>query len=388
MSIEHSRSAKNTMTKKRNVTFSAVGDLMLGDHPVVMGSGIGTMIEKWGPGFPLSKVKDHFRGRDIVFANLEFVLSRANFIPDRLESMEMRSLPEAIDCLTGAGVNTVSVANNHMLQHGSEAFNETIELLKKNGIMPVGLRSTNDEFHSQPVTIERNGMSVGFLGYSCRKEQHFREEPLYAVAEENGMISDITKLKEKTDWVILSLHWGNEFINRPSLDQIRLGRRLVDYGADLIIGHHPHVLQGIERYGDGIIAYSLGNCVSDMWQSRMRESMVFECTLSENRICNSGFIPVRINRDYQPEILSGIAGERLSEKLESWSEELTKGNLSHSKRKATRYQREVRFNTGMYRVQCYFYFLTHLWKYRSSIIRASFKRFLQRRLESLGLRFD
>lgn len=376
------------MTKKKSVTFSAVGDLMLGDHPVVMGSGVGTMIEKRGPGFPLSKVKDRFRGRDIVFANLEFVLSRTNLIPDRLESMEMRSLPEAIDCLTGAGVNAVSVANNHMLQHGAGAFNETIELLKKNGVMPVGLRSTDDEFHSQPIIIERNGMSLGFLGYSCRKEQHFGEEPLYAVAEKDGMASDITKLKEKADWVILSLHWGNEFINRPSLDQIRLGRHLVDCGADLIIGHHPHVLQGIERYRDGIIAYSLGNFVSDMWQSRMKESMIFECTLSENRICNSGFVPVRINRDYQPEILSGTAGERLSKKLESWSEQLTNGGLSYSKQKATRYQREVWFNTGMYRVQCYFYFLTHLWKYRSSIIRASFKRFLQRKLERFGLRSD
>jgi len=370
------------------VTFSAVGDLMLGDHPVVIGHGTGTSIQKHGLDFPFAGVRDYLLTRDIVFANLEFVLSGANLIPDSLESMEMRSFPGAVACLTGTGVTVVNIANNHMLQHGEEAFRETLDVLRENNIGVVGLRATEGDFYSHPCFIERKGLRMGFLGYSYREEKYFGKEPVYAVAEEDRIISDVKAVRESAGIVAVSLHWGDEFINRPSPEQIWLGRKLIDCGVDIVLGHHPHVLQGIERYKNGVIAYSLGNFVADMWQSRMRESMIFDCALSQSGVHDTGFIPARINRSHQPEILSGAEGKQLSKRINLWSDQLSSEDFMKIEEKKKKYLREVRLNTGLYRLQCYFYFLTHIWKYKRSVILASLKRSLQRRMETLGLRFD
>ena len=370
------------------VTLSAVGDLMLGDHPVVIGHGTGTSIQKYGLDFPFAKVRDYLFSRDIVFANLEFVLSGTNLIPDNLESMEMRSFPGAVACLTSAGIAVVNVANNHMLQHGEEAFRETLSVLRENNIGVAGLRATEGDFHSQPCVIERKGVKVGFLGYSYRGEKYFQKEPLYAVAEESRIISDVRAIQKSVNIVAVSLHWGDEFINRPSLEQIRLGRKLIDCGVDIVIGHHPHVLQGIERYKTGVIAYSLGNFVADMWQPRMRESMIFDCALSESGVHDVGFVPARINPKHQPEILSGTKGKKLSDRINLWSEQLRAEDFLNNEEKENKYLKEVRLNTGIYRLQCYIYFLTHIWKYKRSIIFASVKRSLQRRMETLGLKFE
>ena len=187
---------------------------------------------------------------------------------------------------------------------------------------------------------------------------------------------------------MLSVHWGDEFIRCPALEQINLGRRLIDSGVTLIIGHHPHVLQGFERYKKGIIAYSLGNFVSDMRQLSTRETVVFKCQISKNGINNIDYVPVRINRDYQPEILYGTHGVKLQAKMRLWSDDLAKEGFSGIAHKKPRYKRKVKLMTTIYRLQCYLYFLTHLWKYQRSIILSSFKRFLRRRLEFWGLNSD
>ena len=100
---------------------------------------------------------------------------------------------------------------------------------------------------------------------------------------------------------MVSVHWGEEFIQEPAPSEIRLARRLVDAGATLVIGHHPHVLRGIERYGDGCIVYSLGNFVCDMvWDDTLRTSMVFECELTPAGVRDVRLVPVFINDDFQP----------------------------------------------------------------------------------------
>jgi hypothetical protein len=147
-------------------------------------------------------------------------------------------------------------------------------------------------------------------------------------------------------------------------------------------------LQGIEQYGNGVIAYSLGNFVADMWQSRMRESMILDCMLSNNGIHGVGVVPIRINGRYQPEILPGAEGEKLINKTTTWRKELAEEDFSRSEEDMKRYRREVRLNTGLYRLQCYLYFLTHLWRYQRSIVLSSFRRFVLRRLEIFGLNAD
>ena len=124
-----------------------------------------------------------------------------------------------------------------------------------------------------PVSITVAGVGLTFLGYSLRPRQYFTEEPLYAEGREDGILSDVRAARGESDVVIVSLHWGEEFIDRPSPDDVRLAHAIVDGGADLIIGHHPHVLRGVERRGRGWIVYSLGNFVCDMhWEEPLRET--------------------------------------------------------------------------------------------------------------------
>ncbi len=125
--------------------------------------------------------------------------------------------------------------------------------------------------------------------------------------------------------MVVSLHWGDEFIDRPSPADVQLARAIVDAGADLIIGHHPHVLRGVERHGRGWIVYSLGNFVCDMlWEEELRETAIAECRLSKNGVEQVRLLPVRINDDSQPVPLQGEGAARLEQRLARLSSALSR----------------------------------------------------------------
>ena len=179
------------MNQQLKITLCAVGDLMLGDHPVVFGHGVRSRLGKEGKRWLFSKAHKAWEGADIVFGNLESVLSNTGMVTGDLKSSEMRGRPETVHSLAEAGFNILNVANNHILQHGEAAFSETIDLLKQNGIASVGLRSVDGRFYSQPCHVERKGITVGFLGYSFQKEKHTKKPPLYAVAQEDKINADV-----------------------------------------------------------------------------------------------------------------------------------------------------------------------------------------------------
>ena len=167
-------------------------------------------------GFPFEHVAPVLRDGHIIFGNLACVLSNNNFVKGRLSSLQLRGSPDSANGLKQAGFNVVSVTNNHSMDHGIEAFEETIETLRVRNIMPVGLIDSSG--NCIPHVVQRAGVF---------------------------------------------LHWGNEYIQRPSPEQVRLAHTLIDNGADIISGHHPHCLQGIENYKSRLIVYSLGNFVFD-----------------------------------------------------------------------------------------------------------------------------
>ncbi len=207
----------------------------------------------------------------------------------------LRGNPYFADQLKNSNFKLINIANNHIQQHGESPFYNTIDILKQNKIKIIGV----DDL--QPQIIESKGIKLGFFGYSLRPEEN-NLKVLYSQDNKKKIISNINRIKKKVDYIIISLHWGDEYINLPSISQINFAHDIIDAGADVILGHHPHVLQPVEKYKGGIIAYSLGNFVSDMCSEATKKSMILKIIFNQNQISKVELVPTYINKNYQPEI--------------------------------------------------------------------------------------
>jgi poly-gamma-glutamate synthesis protein (capsule biosynthesis protein) len=285
------------------VQLVAVGDVCLGDSPEGVGSGTHAVFEQvraLNHAYPFEHTRPLFEGAEIVFGNLEVVLSHRNLLRWKLSSMEMRGHPEGVTRLAQAGFTVLNVANNHMMQHGMEPFSDTVESLRRQGLGVVGLASS-DHRQCVPHTLSVNGVRVTLLGFAFERDQFAKGPVGYAFGPDCDIPGQVAAAKQQTDVVICSLHWGVEFVGHPSVAEEELGRRLVDAGADVVLGHHPHVVRRVERYGRGLIAYSLGNFVFDMlWNPALRTGLVLNVVLSRNGVERYDTEFVWIGEDYQP----------------------------------------------------------------------------------------
>lgn len=288
------------MTKP--IILTAVGDVSFGDTPKCLGFGVKSKVQAQGADFIFDKIQQHLSG-DIIFGNLEVVLSNEGLLQYDFISEQLRGRPSCVTALTRAGFNVMNIANNHSMQHGEEAFLETTLLLNENGIIVVGLKGV-DNYKSTLEVINVNDKSIGFLGYSFEIDAYSPSSNVrYACSVlPEEIMADIRNAKKTVDWLIVSAHWGLEFIDHPSLTTVRMGRNFIDAGADIILGHHPHVVQGIETYKNKIICYSLGNFVFDMaWSKTCKKSMIVQFQLNHDKSIEYEIIPVQINKNYQPE---------------------------------------------------------------------------------------
>ena len=279
--------------KKYSLILLAVGDIILGDHPHFFGIGVRSIIEKKKI-FIFEKIVNILSQEDIVFGNLEVVLSDYGK-KNSYDSLMLRGNPYFVNQLKNSNFKLLNIANNHIQQHGDSPFYNTIDILQQNKIKIIGV----DDF--QPQIIESKGIKLGFFGYSLRHGE-YNSKVLYSQGNKKKIISEINKVKNKVDYIIISLHWGDEYINLPSISQISFAHDIIDAGADIILGHHPHVLQPVEKYKGGIIAYSLGNFVSDMCSEITKKSMILKIIFKQNQINKVELIPIYINKNYQPEI--------------------------------------------------------------------------------------
>ncbi len=227
-----------------DVEFIFCGDTMLSPTPL--------------KGNPFTKVKPLISRADIAFCNLETSIEGVGVAAAKRHVIS--SAPENLDYLTEAGFSVANVANNHILDRGESACLQLIQMVKSKGIEIVGLRCQGGTGSARsnrgtPVILSCKGIRVGLLGYA---DYGFRGTALMPLRKPFAL-ADVAELRPQTDCLIVSLHWGYEYTEWPSPEQQRLARRLVDAGANMIIGHHPHVVQGIEEYHGGLIAYSLGN---------------------------------------------------------------------------------------------------------------------------------
>ncbi|MGE5453790.1 MAG: CapA family protein [Methylocystaceae bacterium] len=311
------------VTEKR-LTIGAVGDIMLARK-------LNTYMTKYGYGHPVKNIGGDLASSDITFGNLESPIgTTGSKMPGK--GICFRADPRSVATLNGGGFDVLSVANNHMLDYDEPAFNETLALLKANSIAAVG-GGVNLEAAREPVIINKNGLKIAFLAYSDmadlyfsssypRKFQAEEDTPGVAPTVRDLMLEDVTQAGKMADMVVVSLHWGWEYNKSPTEAQRLLAHELVDAGANLIIGHHPHVYQGIESYGGGVIAYSLGNFIFDQNQSlETREGLVLSAFVTDKGLQEVRVRPVFITEgqpnwcppEQNQELLAEIA--RLSRNL-------------------------------------------------------------------------
>lgn len=359
------------------LTLAAVGDVMLGDHPVCFGHGIRSKIRRGEP-LIAPELQAMLSGSDMVLGNLECILSDIGHDERRLSSSEMRGDPASIELMKAAGFDTFCVANNHMLQHGVPAFLDTMEWLRKNGIAPVGLY---EDGRSNLVTRSKGDTRVAMLGFSLRPEHFCKDNRYYASPTPEAILEQVATLRQThaDHALVVTLHWGEEYLHAPSASQVELAHRLIDSGVALVVGHHPHVVQGVEKYGAGLIAYSLGNFIFDSWQAPTRESLLLRCEFRGNALHSHELVPVKIDRNYHVRLADAAEAAALQKKYAAYS------NLVAQRQAPVSLDRDGYAELAgkaylKYRLQCYWYFLLHVWKYEPSIVGSSFYRSLLRRL--------
>ena len=312
---------------KKEITLGAVGDIMLGGELLKYMDNKGVDYKH-----PFEKIEELFSKFDVVFCNLECPLFKSG--PKRSEDWILYSSPESIVALKQINCDIVSLGNNHITDYGGEGLIETREFLENNGIKAVGA-GKNQKDASKGVILEKQGIKIGFLAYLSRNY------PNSTIATENiaGCASyenlnkvqkDVEEIKKSVDRVCVSLHWGDEFFSYPSPEQIEIAHRIIDFGCDIIIGHHPHVVQGVEEYNNGIIVYSLGNFFNPDFDrvpsaiyrhpEECKHSFILECTSSQRNIKNYKIIPCIVNDEFQVIEEKGVKAyekiKRLSSDLE------------------------------------------------------------------------
>ena len=303
----------------RSITLMAVGDISLktlGDKP------------------PFDLIKPAFAGKDVLFGNLETALTTRGTPAEK--AVVLYTLPDKVLHLKEAGFDVLNVANNHILDMGAEGLRETLKVLKEHGLHFIGVRTS--EFDQPYVVIEIDEKKLGFLGY-CEGGGGDPKEGIY-INKINGVdiVVDIESLRSKCDFVIVSLHWGIEKVFYPSPKQVALARRLIDAGATVVLGHHPHVIQGIEMYKGGLIAYSLGNFqfefdpeeCSKGRNKRTNQSFILTIELGENGVQSYDTIPVEITRDWVPYIPPEEVQSEIRAFISHVSEPLYRGTITES----------------------------------------------------------
>jgi poly-gamma-glutamate synthesis protein (capsule biosynthesis protein) len=235
------------------IVINAVGDVMLAGRWAAQ-------IRANGYDSPFRAVAAALKAGDITIANLESPIARGGreFTGKKFR---FRAEPEVAAALNSAGINLVTLANNHSMDFGGGALAETMKHLEGAGIAWVGA-GENLAAARRMALYTIKGRKIAFLGYSLTRPVEFfagRGRPGTAPAFEKIFVEDISRARQEADHVIVSFHWGTEGRSETQPYQRAVAHKAIDAGADVIIGHHPHVLRGIERYKTGIVFYSLGN---------------------------------------------------------------------------------------------------------------------------------
>jgi poly-gamma-glutamate capsule biosynthesis protein CapA/YwtB (metallophosphatase superfamily) len=264
------------------------GDVMLSRYVGIVARA------KGDPAWPLHDVSVLLSSADIAFANLESPFSDHGRVVEK--GMVFKAEPEMIQALLQAGINVVSTANNHARDCGAYGVEYTLDWLGQHGIPAVGTGSTAEEAHRGTV-LGRNGVRFGFLAYTYDQSNgnHADVDDRIAMLDPGQVADDVTNMLERADAVIVSMHAGQEYSRKPNAQQQKFAHAAIDAGASVVVGHHPHVTQPMESYGNGVIFYSLGNLVFDQFQQKeTQHGWIADVRFLGKRLAEYDVIPVDI----------------------------------------------------------------------------------------------
>lgn len=277
---------------------AALGDLFLGDQLACVGFGVRSYCDQNGYDHLFDGVRSALQGHDFVVANLETVLSQASDADrNSLNLVLNRGNPRAAAAIKSGGIHLLTLANNHIFDYGPRGIDDTIAALDAVGLAHCGTKRKSIHVH------EQGGRSYAFLSWSLVPDSVEAREFYNFSDTLEPIITELRETRPHSDKIILSLHAGNEFIGQPSQDFQRQCHELIDAGADVILGHHPHVLQPMERYKRGLIAYSLGNFAFCSWSLACRTGMVLGVSVDDAQWLGCSFFEID-RRTYAPTLVS------------------------------------------------------------------------------------
>lgn len=286
----------------KETTLLFAGDMMLS-------RGINNVMSKRNDfTYPFQKLQELTASADIFVVNLEGPISSRG--ENRGSIYSFRANPKAIEGLTFAGIDLVTLANNHSGDYGPVALSDTFELLQKAGIEVVGA-GVDMKNAKDARFININGLKIAFLGATPLSPAWLTRpdsSPAVAPFDEQAIIKGITEAKENgADIVAVLPHWGNEYRTKHLASQEAVAHSFVDAGANLVIGHHPHVVQSVERYGGGVIAYSLGNFIFDQnFSPDTHNGLLLKIVLKGKEIASVQEIQIEFSSSYQPYIATSM----------------------------------------------------------------------------------
>ncbi|MEL7035452.1 MAG: CapA family protein [Cyanobacteria bacterium J06592_8] len=261
---------------------------------------------------------DEYRQVDVAMVNLENPLTRSTLRRPN-KQFNFKADPEAVQVLTSGGIDIVNLANNHAMDYEAEGLIETLETLEEAGIHAVGAGRDLNEAR-RPEILEVKGQRIAYFGY-YDADFHAADEntPGTNPRYDQRIASDIEAIRDQVDWIIVNFHWGVELAQYPGDWQIELARFTIDQGADLVVGHHPHVLQGAEIYKGRPIVYSLGNFIFGGNSRSNYDTAILRVALKADRKMKVEFLPVEV-REYQAQVVRGKKGDQILENIEGLSQ--------------------------------------------------------------------
>lgn len=288
------------------VTVAAVGDLLFDSAPK-------RLIQAEGGKAPFTKTASRLKKADVTVGNLECPLSkRGTPVPGK--TFTFQGDPRAVQGLKYAGFDLLSLANNHARDYGGTALSDTFSLLRANNL-PFAGAGKDKAAAWKPAIIERNGVKIAYLAFSEITPANFaatdsRNGTAYVLSFDK-VRSAIRSANKRADYVVVSFHWGIEREYTPTARQVSEGRAAIRDGADMVLSHHPHVIQGVEFYRGKLIAYSLGNFVFSPGSDAGRDSMILYAKMTSKGVREVRAEPVWIGYNGRPVPASGSAATRI-----------------------------------------------------------------------------
>lgn len=301
---------------KEPVTFLAAGDVLMGWFVNEI------YIAKQGPEYPFQRIRDLFQSADIAFANFENPMSTRGVMENK--GLMFRASPAAVKGLTYAGIDVVNLANNHLGDYGPQAVLDTLDTLRQNGIGYAGAGKNRAEARSPWITTTK-GIKVAILAYNEIEPGYFAATDSKAGTawiEPDNVANEIKQAKQQADFVIASFHWGIEYTAQPNDRQQQLARRAVEAGANLVVGHHPHVVQAAGFVGNVYVNYSIGDFVySQPTRPATGEGIILRAVIDGKTLRQVQMIPIYIDRA-QPYVISPVEAKLMMARIFDASREI------------------------------------------------------------------